>query len=208
MNLDLIILVIAYLGVAAGAVSGVLEARRKDMDVVGATTVALITALGGGTLRDLLLGRGPVFWVEEPGYPLAGFAVAILTFYSTRLLKLSARSILIPDALALGVFTVMGAARALEQGTGIFIAALMGMITGVFGGVLRDVTCNEIPTIFVKNTQLYATCSFVGAWVYIGLERLGSPLWVATAASILVTFAFRLLAARYNWRLPEPRSRM
>jgi uncharacterized membrane protein YeiH len=206
MNLDLIILVIAYIGVGAGAVSGVLEARRKDMDIVGATTVALITALGGGTLRDLLLGRGPVFWVQEPGYPLAGFAIAILTFYSTRLLKLTARSILIPDALALGVFTVMGAARALDQGTNLFIAALMGMITGVFGGVLRDVTCNEIPTIFVKNTQLYATCSFVGAWVYIGLERVGVALWIATAASILVTFTFRLVASRYNWRLPEPRS--
>jgi uncharacterized membrane protein YeiH len=100
----------------------------------------------------------------------------------------------------------MGAARALDQGTNLFIAALMGMITGVFGGVLRDVTCNEIPTIFVKNTQLYATCSFVGAWVYIGLERVGVALWIATAASILVTFTFRLVASRYNWRLPEPRS--
>jgi uncharacterized membrane protein YeiH len=192
--------------VVAGAVSGVLEARRKDMDIIGATTVALITALGGGTLRDLLLGRGPVFWVQQPGYSLVGFAVAILTFYSTRLLKLSARTILIPDALALGVFTVMGAARALEQGTAVFIAALMGMITGVFGGVLRDITCNEIPSIFVKNTQLYATCSFVGAWVYIGLERSGAALWLATTASILVTFTFRLVAARFNWRLPEPRS--
>ena len=106
MNLDLIILIIAYLGVGAGAVSGVFEARRKDMDIVGATTVALITALGGGTLRDMLLGRGPVFWVKEPGYPLVGFGVAILTFYSTRLLKLTARSILIPDALALGVYRI------------------------------------------------------------------------------------------------------
>lgn len=208
MNLDLIILVIAYLGVGAGAVSGVFEARRKDMDIVGATTVALITALGGGTLRDMLLGRGPVFWVKEPGYPLVGFGVAILTFYSTRLLKLTARSILIPDALALGVFTVMGAARALEQGTAVFIAALMGMVTGVFGGVLRDVTCNEIPTIFIKDTELYATCSFVGAWVYIGLERAGAQLWVATVASILVTFAFRIISSRFNWRLPEPRSQV
>ncbi|HNT53303.1 MAG TPA: trimeric intracellular cation channel family protein [Anaerolineaceae bacterium] len=208
MNLDLIILVIAYLGVSAGAVSGVFESRRKDMDVVGATTVALITALGGGTLRDLLLGRAPVFWVKEPGFPLLGFAVAILTFYSTRLLKLTARSILIPDALALGAFTVMGAARALDQGTSVFIAALMGLVTGVFGGVLRDITCNEIPTIFVKDTQLYATCSFVGAWVYIGLERLGAQLWLATIASILVTFAFRMISSRYNWRLPGPRSQV
>jgi len=208
MNLDLIILVIAYLGVSAGAVSGVFESRRKDMDVVGATTVALITALGGGTLRDLLLGRAPVFWVKEPGFPLLGFAVAILTFYSTRLLKLTARSILIPNALALGAFTVMGAARALDQGTSVFIAALMGLVTGVFGGVLRDITCNEIPTIFVKDTQLYATCSFVGAWVYIGLERLGAQLWLATIASILVTFAFRMISSRYNWRLPGPRSQV
>ena len=208
MNLDLIILVIAYLGVSAGAVSGVFESRRKDMDVVGATTVALITALGGGTLRDLLLGRAPVFWVKEPGLPLLGFAVAILTFYSTRLLKLTARSILIPNALALGAFTVMGAARALDQGTSVFIAALMGLVTGVFGGVLRDITCNEIPTIFVKDTQLYATCSFVGAWVYIGLERLGAQLWLATIASILVTFAFRMISSRYNWRLPGPRSQV
>jgi len=206
MSLDLIILIIAYLGVVAGAVSGVLEARRKNMDIVGATTVALITALGGGTLRDILLGRGPVFWIREPGYPLVGFVIAVLTFYSTRFRKLTASSILIPDALALGAFTVMGAARALEQGTAVFIAALMGMITGVFGGVLRDVTCNEIPSIFVKDTHLYATCSFVGAWLYIGLERVGSPLWVATAASILFTFTFRMAAVRYGWRLPEPGS--
>ncbi len=206
MDIELVIIPIAYLGVIAGAVSGVFEARRKDMDVVGASTVGLITALGGGTLRDLLLGRLPVFWISEPAFPVLGFVVAVLTFYSTRLLRLSARSILIPDALALGVFTVMGTARAVEQGTAIFIAVLMGMITGVFGGVLRDVICNEIPNIFVRSTQLYATCSFVGAWVYIIMLSTGFYLWAASLGAILVTFLMRMAAVRWNWKLPEPRS--
>lgn len=208
MEIDLVIIPVAYLGVIAGAVSGVFEARRKDMDVVGASVVALITALGGGTLRDLLLGRTPVFWVIEPSYPVLGFIVAVLTFYSTRLLSLTSRSILIPDALALGVFTVVGTAIAVEQGVAIFVAVIMGMVTGVFGGVMRDVTCNEIPNIFVKSTQLYATCSFVGAWVYILMLTNGFYLWAASLGGILVTFLIRLGAVRWNWRLPEPRSRV
>lgn len=204
MDIELVMVPVAYLGVIAGAVSGVFEARRKDMDVVGASTVALITALGGGTLRDLLLGRGPVFWVNEPSYPLLAFIVAILTFYSTRLLTLTARSILVPDALALGVFTVYGTAIAVEQGVAIFIAVLMGVITGVFGGVLRDIICNEIPNIFVKNTHLYATCSFVGAWVYIIMLSTGFYLWAASLGAIATTFLIRIAAVRWKLRLPEP----
>lgn len=204
MDIELVMVPVAYLGVIAGAVSGVFEARRKDMDVVGASTVALITALGGGTLRDLLLGRGPVFWVNEPSYPLLAFIVAILTFYSARLLTLTARSILVPDALALGVFTVYGTAIAVEQGVAIFIAVLMGVVTGVFGGVLRDIICNEIPNIFVKNTHLYATCSFVGAWVYIIMLSTGFYLWAASLGAIATTFLIRIAAVRWKLRLPEP----
>ncbi|MEN6410101.1 MAG: TRIC cation channel family protein, partial [Anaerolineaceae bacterium] len=110
MTTDEILLVMAYLGVVAGAVSGVVAARRKNMDVIGAATVACVTALGGGTVRDLMLGRFPVFWVKEEGYVVVTLLVALITYYSTRLLALTSRSILIPDALGLGVFTVWGTA--------------------------------------------------------------------------------------------------
>jgi len=92
-----------------------------------------------------------------------------------------------------------------QQGVAIFIAVLMGVVTGVFGGVLRDIICNEIPNIFVKSTQLYATCSFVGAWVYIFMIMAGFYVWAASLGGIGVTFLMRLAAVRWNWKLPEPK---
>jgi len=154
MPVDWAIGLIAYLGVAAGTVSGVMAARRKNMDAVGAVVVAFLTALGGGTLRDMLLGHGPVFWIREQGYAYLTLLLAVAFFYSTRLLRFSARSILVPDALGLGVFTVMGVEAGLADGTSWFIASLMGVITGVFGGVLRDITCNEVPALFSKDMYL------------------------------------------------------
>ncbi len=201
---ELFFLLITYLGVAAAAASGVMEARRKRMDVVGACVVAFITALGGGTLRDMLLGRMPVFWIREQAFAYAALAVAVVVFYSSRLRTITLRSILIPDALGLGVFSILGAEYGLQAGTSLFMASLMGVITGIFGGVLRDVICNEIPSVFNSSTYLYATCSFLGAWVYLLALRVGLNATPASALGIVFIVALRVLAVRYAIRLPEP----
>lgn len=201
---DFLVSMIAYLGVISGAISGVIEARRADMDLVGACAVAFITALGGGTLRDFCLGRFPVFWVEETGYGIISLVVALLAFYSTRFLGLTSKSMLIPDALGLGMFSILGAEYALQLNTSFFVATLMGIVTGVFGGVLRDVICNKIPLVFGKKTQLYATCSLVGSVVYILLIQLGFDQGFASFTGILLCVLMRLLAVRYNVRLPDP----
>ncbi len=204
MSTDWLIVPVAYLGVVAGAVSGVMEARRKKMDVVGACVIGLITALGGGTVRDLMLGRMPVFWVLEPSYAWLAFLVALITFYSTGLLVLTSRSILIPDALGLGVFSIVGASFGIQSQDSMLIASLMGVATGVFGGILRDVLCNQIPVVFARSTQLYATCAFLGTWVYLILLRWNVLPSVATLIGIFVVVVVRLLAVRLNWRLPDP----
>ena len=204
MSTDFLITAITYLGVVAGAVSGVIEARRKKMDIIGAIAVALITALGGGTLRDLILGRTPVFWVSQESYALVAFFVAILTFYSTGLLVLTSRSIHVPVALGLGVFSILGAGYGIESGAPIFVAILMGVVTGVFGGVLRDVLCNEIPVVFSRTAQLYATCSFVGAWVFLVLQNSNVQTTWASLIGISITVLMRLVAVRFNLRLPNP----
>ena len=158
MTLDPLITVVSVLGLGAFTLSGVIEAKRKDMDVVGAAAVAFITAVGGGTMRDVLLGRYPIFWIEDQRYALGIFALAVISFYSLRAARLTSSAILVPDALGLGLFTVTGASYAIASHTSLAIASLLGVITGVLGGVLRDVVCNEIPSVFAR-TQLYATCA-------------------------------------------------
>jgi uncharacterized membrane protein YeiH len=190
--------------VFVSAVSGILEARKKRMDLVGVYAVALITAFGGGTLRDLLLDRRPFYWIEHHGYPVWIFALCAAALYLTRKLIPSERWIAIPDALGLGLFSMTGAYYSLQNNDSLFIASLFGVITGVFGGVLRDVVCNEIPLVFVSSTSLYATCSFAGSLVYLVTAQAGFPQMRATVAGIATTFLLRMLAIRFNLRLPRP----
>jgi uncharacterized membrane protein YeiH len=199
--LDPIVNVITVLGLAAFTISGVIEARRKDMDVFGSMSVAFITAFGGGTVRDVLLGRYPLFWVENQWYAISIFALAASVYYSARFVKLPASAILIPDALGLGLFSVTGADYALAAHSSYFIASLLAVITAVFGGVLRDVICNEIPTVFAR-TQLYATCALAGAWTYILLDHLHAYAAWSLPAGVAATFLLRMAAVRFDLRLP------
>ena len=203
MTLDPLISVISVLGLGAFTLSGVIEAKRKDMDIVGAAAVAFITAVGGGTVRDVLLGRYPIFWISDQRYAIGIFALAAIAFYSLRSARIASSAILIPDALGLGLFTVTGASYALAANTSLVIASLMGVITGIFGGVLRDIVCNEIPAVFAR-TQLYATCSLVGAWAFLLLEHAGAGEDVALPAGVLVTFLLRMAALRFDLRLQRP----
>ncbi len=186
------------------AVSGLLEARKKKMDFVGVYSVALITAFGGGTLRDILLDRRPLYWMEHDQYVIWIFALCVGALYFTRGRILPQRWIDIPDALGLGLFSITGAYYALELRASLFIASLFGVMTGVFGGVLRDVVCNEIPAVFSPSTSLYATCSFAGSWCYLLAVRAGASQLAATLAAIALTFLLRMAAIRFNLRLPIP----
>lgn len=195
--------VVEVVGVIVFAVSGLVEARQKQMDLVGVFTVAFITAFGGGTLRDILLDRRPLFWVEHQAYPILIFALALLAWPFGRFLQAAVadRAVMLADALGLGLFSVTGASLAQDLHMPMFVCVMMGVITGIFGGVLRDVLCNQIPLVF-RRGQLYATCSFVGCWVYVLAEwaRLGQS--VALLGGIATTFVLRVLAVRYNLLLP------
>ncbi|HEY9738833.1 MAG TPA: trimeric intracellular cation channel family protein, partial [Trichocoleus sp.] len=159
------------LAVLVFAVSGMVPARAKKMDVVGVYIVAFVTALGGGTLRDVLLNQRPLFWVEHPQYPVWILGLVLIFLYGPRLnlpcQPLATRYIDWIDALGLGLFSIAGTSAALAQQIPLFPASLFGVITGVFGGVLRDVLIAEIPMIFRQSTSLYATCSFAGCWVFL-----------------------------------------
>jgi len=188
--MNTLIRTIEVLGIIAFAITGILQARKKGMDLVGVYAVAMITALGGGTLRDLILDRRPLFWVEHYSYPILLLILSVLMTV-----------ILVLDAFGLGLFSASGASLANHAGYHPFISALLGVITGVFGGVLRDIICNEIPYVF-SRTELYATCAFAGAWAYLAISAVTGNEVTAVIACIVVTVVTRLLAIRYKIRLP------
>ena len=201
-NAEGFVILLTYLAVAASAISGTLEARKHEMDVVGATTVAFVTAFGGGTLRDLLLGRTPIFWLKDPWLSITTFAVAIISFYLIN--HVPNKLLFVPDALGLGLFSVLGATYALQMNLSLLIASLMGVVTGMFGGILRDVLCNKIPLVFKSGTELYATCSFIGTWVFIILIVLKVDASLASWIGTFTVLGLRVLAVRYQLTLPVP----
>ncbi len=172
------------------------------MDVVGATTFAFVTAFGGGTLRDLLLGRTPIFWLMDPWLSITTFAIAIISFYLIN--RISDKLLLIPDALGLGFFSVLGATFALQMNLSLLVASLMGVVTGMFGGILRDVLCNKIPHVFKSGTELYATCSFIGTWAFIILIVFKVDTSLASWLGTFTVLGLRILAVRYRLTLPLP----
>lgn len=201
-NIEGLVILLTYLAVSASAISGTLEARKHDMDVVGAVTVAFVTAFGGGTLRDLLLGRTPIFWLVDPWLSIVTFAIAIAAFYLID--NISDKLLFIPDALGLGFFSILGATFALQLNLSLLVVSLMGVVTGVFGGILRDVLCNKIPNIFQRNTELYATCSFIGTWVFIILILFHVDQSAASWIGTFTVFGLRLIAVRFRVTLPLP----
>jgi uncharacterized membrane protein YeiH len=204
VEIDRVLLtVIEVAGTLAFAISGLMAAARKRMDVVGVAAVSFFAAFGGGTLRDVLLDRRPFFWVQHEEYVWIVLALAIVGTLWLRAVELSpsARPMLWADALGLGLFAGSGAGTAAELGQSTIICALMGVVTGVFGGVMRDLLCNEVPTIFVDHRP-YAICAFAGAWAYLAASALLAPQWLALAAGILVAAGLRLLSLRQGWKLP------
>lgn len=188
------------LGVAVFAITGVLEAGRKSIDLFGVVVIAMAAALGGGTLRDLLLDR-PVFWVTDEIYIVSAMGAGILTFAAARMVRLPANLFLIPDALGLALFTVLGTQIALDLNVNWFVATLMGVVTGVFGGIVRDVLCNEVPLVFTG--ELYATAAWSGALLLVLFQHLEIGGALATLAPMVLIFLARLAGIHWHITLPK-----
>jgi len=188
------------IGVAVFAVSGALAAGRKALDLFGVLVIASLTAVGGGTVRDLLLNRHPIFWIAEPSYLIVIAAAALLTLIYVQLRAPPGNALSIADALGLALFSLSGAQIAEAAGVSPIIAVLMGTITGVAGGVLRDVLCAEIPLILRRD--IYATAAIAGISVYLVAEALGIPRLWAFAIGMSVVVALRISAIVWGLRLP------
>ncbi|QKO20638.1 trimeric intracellular cation channel family protein [Rhodoferax sp. BAB1] len=187
----------------AFTLSGVMVAARSRLDAVGVYAVAFLAAFGGGTLRDLLLDQRPFFWVRHVEYlwGVLALATVAMLFMRKRHFEPTERFIQLPDALGLGLFAALGVDVASAAGMPALVAVLMGVVTPVFGGVLRDIVCNEIPTAF-RDHRPYALCAFIGGWVYLGLAALDVPGWATLTATVTVTAGLRVLALWRDWRLP------
>ncbi len=191
------------LATLAFALSGLLAAARKRLDVVGVGVESGLAAFGGGTLRDVLLDRRPFFWVEHPGWlwTLLGLTAAAMLWGRHHHDAPTERAIQWPDAVGLGLFSATGTQLALAQGQPALVAVLMGVITATFGGVLRDIVCNEIPTAF-RDHRPYAVCAFLGGWVMVGLQALGIGEAATLLSAAAVASGLRLVALWRDWRLP------
>jgi uncharacterized membrane protein YeiH len=187
-------------GVAVFAASGVLAARDRDLDLLGVIVVAAITAIGGGTLRDLLLDRYPIFWVTDSWYLIVIIASAMLTVAYVQIRPAPGATLLVADALGLALFALSGAQLAEAAQCPPLIVVLMGTITGVTGGVLRDVITAQVPLILRR--EIYATAAILGIAVYLALHAFGMPRAPAFAAGMIVVVALRLLAIRWGLHLP------
>lgn len=190
-------------GVLTFAMSAAIRSRDKKLDGYGVFVLAAVTSVGGGTLRDLILGRTPVFWVRDPTYVYVIVGAVLLTALLGRLRLLPRRALLVADAFGLAIATIIGTQRAMEIGADIVICLTMGVMTGTTGGIIRDLLTREVP--LVLRREIYAVASLIGAFVFFGLS-----LWfqvgfdVAAGASVATTFGLRMAAVRWNWHLPNP----
>jgi uncharacterized membrane protein YeiH len=194
--------VIEVTAILVGAFSGFIEARRKRMDLVGVFTVAFITAFGGGTLRDILLDVRPLFWVAHQEYAILIFVLALIASPLIRTLRqmVSERLIVIADAIGLGLFAIAGVSQAQDADMPVFIASLMGVITGIFGGVLRDIVCNEVPMVF-RDGKPYAICAFFGCWLYLAERHFGVHHDIALWTSATFITTLRLVTWKFDMRI-------
>ena len=191
-----------HFAVSVAAITGVLAARGKQVDLFGVLVLAFVTAFGGGTIRDVLLGNRPLFWMADQSFVLNVAATAVITFYLVRYHELPTDVLMIADAFALALFTMIGTRKALALHVAPPIAVMMGVTTGVAGGILRDLLIGEIPLVFRREIYLYATAAFGGASAFVLLDQYSqNPKWDAVLAT-LVTLLLRLSGIRWRIALP------
>ena len=197
---------IEYYACAVCAISGVLAAEGKRIDLFGAVVLALVTAVGGGTIRDVCLDT-QVFWLKNPGTLLAALLAALATFLWVRYLRVPGRALLVADAFGLALFGIVGTEKALLLGASEVSAVVLGIVTGVAGGIMRDVLRSEIPWVFRAEVHLYATTVFFGALVFVLLHRFLPPSETHRYIAMSVILLLRIAAMRWGLRLPMFRMR-
>jgi uncharacterized membrane protein YeiH len=190
------------LGTAAFAVSGALAASRKRMDIFGFCVLALMPAVGGGTVRDIIIDRVPVFWVSDNRYVAVAIIAALFVFFAPHRKPGGRRQLLVwADALGLSLFAALGTEVCLQHNTGPLVAVMLGVTTAVTGGMIRDVICNEIPLILSR--EIYATAAFAASVAYVVADYLALGANLALAIGVVTGFAVRALAIVYRWSLPS-----
>jgi uncharacterized membrane protein YeiH len=201
--LEAILPFIDAVGMVAFAISGALAGARKRMDVVGLILLAAVTGLGGGTVRDVLLGRLPLFWLRAPELLATTTAVAVFVFFMAPRVELKLRALLWADALGMALYAVVGAEIALLAGADAWAAILLGVVTATFGGIARDIICAEVPLILQR--EIYALAALAGAALFVLLRLNG--VWRETAflCAMLLAFGTRGLALWFGWSLPAYR---
>ena len=189
------------------AVGGALAAGRKRLDMVGVVFVSFVAAVGGGSLRDLLLDRNPVFWLAQPSYLTVSLAAGALTWIYICRWRAPVRFLSFVDAFGLALFTISGIQIAQEMGQSVPICLVMGVVTGVAGGLFRDLLCGEIPSIF-KSGELYASAALLGGVAFFLVERLGADPRLSALVGAGTVVGLRLAALQLGWRLPvlKPKS--
>lgn len=194
-------LVIDILGTVAFAISGVLVAMEKKLDLFGVLIIAFVTAIGGGTLRDFLIGTAPVGWMTTPVYLITITATVITAIVFVKQLRYFRKSLFLFDTIGIGLYTMVGIENGLNAGLSPVMCIILGTITASFGGVIRDILCNEIPVIFRK--EVYATICILGGIIYFILIQFPMDSAYAYVAGILSIIVLRLLAVRFNISLPN-----
>jgi uncharacterized membrane protein YeiH len=189
------------IGLFVFAVSGALTALRNEMDIFGVAMIAFVTGVGGGTVRDVLLGAFPVWWVKEPSAIAVCLAGAVVATVGQPIIASRLKALIWADAAGLGVFAILGAEAALSAGASPAIAVFMAAVTATFGGVVRDVLCNEVP--LVLRQEIYATAALIGAGAYIGLLELDVQAGLAAVIAALLTFAIRAAAIIFKIQSPK-----
>lgn len=206
MTLELLTELMDHASVLVFALTGALVASRAQLDLVGFIFFATLTGIGGGTLRDLLLGQDPVFWVGRPSLLILTSAAATLVFFTAHLFESRYRLLLWLDALALAVAVPAGVGVAIEVGAHPAVTVAMGVITGTFGGMARDVVANELPMV-LKQGELYVTAAFGGAVATVVLMAAGCPQAYALLACAVVVLGLRVGSLTLGWQLPTYRAR-
>ena len=195
-----VLAVIYLIAITAEAMSGALAAGRRNMDIFGVAVIAFVTALGGGTIRDLTLGRFPINWTQHPEYVYLVVSAGLLTMIVAPFMHNLKRAFLVLDALGLIAFSLIGCSVALKMNYPIVVIIMSGMITGICGGILRDVLCNQVPVVFRR--ELYASVSLAVCALFLSLDALGVNIDLNTMICFAGGLALRLLAIWRGWSLP------
>ncbi|WOT04364.1 trimeric intracellular cation channel family protein [Shewanella youngdeokensis] len=189
-------------GTSVFALSGALAAGRHKMDPFGVIVLASVTAIGGGSIRDAIIGATPVFWIQDPNYIIVILATVLMSFiYFSKPKRVGRYSLPVADALGLALFTIIGADKALSLELSGMVAVVMGLITGVGGGIIRDLLCQQVP--MVLRTEIYATASIIGGICYTVSLTLGAPDLFALLFAMAIALVIRLAAIRWHLSLPS-----